>query len=91
MNTNGQVIIYGFMLMIVIIILALALAPAINQSTNIARNATLNDTIGMDCSNNSISDFQKAACVTTDLSGFYFIGILIFIGGSILVAKIIFA
>lgn len=91
MNKRGQVLFYGFMLALVIIILALALAPSVAQFTNSARNASTNDTIGLDCSNESISNFDKATCVTTDLTLFYFIGSLIIIGGIIFGAKIIFS
>lgn len=91
MEKKGQVIFFGLMLGLVIIILALAIAPAIMQSVGDARNVTNGDTIGMDCSNSSISDFDKAACVTTDLTTFYFVGALIFIGGAIITAKYIFS
>lgn len=91
MNNKGQVLFYGLMLGLVIIVLALALAPAVVNQVNSARNATVGDTIGMDCANESISNFNKAACVATDVSIFYFIGGLIFIAGAIITARIIFA
>jgi uncharacterized protein (UPF0333 family) len=92
MNNRGNVtIFYGLMLALVIIILALALASPVLESTEGARNASSGDTIGMDCSNESISNFDKAACIVTDLSLFYFIGTLIFIGGAVFLAKIIFS
>jgi hypothetical protein len=90
MNKDGGVVIYGVMLGLVIVVLALALAPVVMNSTNRARNATIGDTIGMDCNNASISDFDKAACTATDLTLFYFIGGLIFIAGTVITAKIIF-
>lgn len=91
MNNKGQVVIFGLMLGIVIIIVALALAPAVSEATNSARNVTVGDTVGMDCSNSSISDFQKAGCVATDISLFWFIAALIFIGGAVITARILFS
>lgn len=90
MNTKGQTQIYAFMLGLLIVILALALAPSVTQFTNNARNSTSGDTLGLDCSNSSISNFDKATCIATDLNGLYFVGILIMIGGVVVLSKIIF-
>lgn len=89
MNKQGQVMVYGIMLGLVIIILALALAPAVGSFTNGARNETSGDNIGLNCSTTT-SNFDKATCVITDLTLFYFIGGLIFVAGSVIVAKIVF-
>jgi len=91
MNSKASVTIYGIMLALTIIILALALAPAVKQSTDLARNESDGDTLGMDCDNSSISDFQKAACLATDLSLFYLIGGVLFLAGAIISARIIFS
>lgn len=48
------------------------------------------ENIGMDCTNSSISNFDKATCVITDLSPFYLIGSLIFIGGAVITARLLF-
>ena len=90
MNKRGSILIYGIMLSLVVIILAFALAPAVSESTNGAMNVSSGDKIGMDCSNASISNFDKAACVATDLSLVWFVGGLILIGGAVVTAKIIF-
>ena len=90
MNNRGQVWAYGFMLGICIIILALALAPTGKQFVDDARNTTTEDRVGLDCSNDSISNFDKATCVITDFSLPYFFGALIFIGGAVIIAKIAF-
>lgn len=87
-NKNGQVIVYGFMLGVVIIILAMAFAGPIKKFTDNAQNKT-SEIGGMDCSNESISNFDKLNCLSTDLSLPYFIGALLAIGGIILTAKII--
>ena len=84
LNAKGQALFFSFMLGLVIIILALALAgPVKNHMDDIRSTDNLN------CSSTTISDYDKAACVVTDLSIFHFVGGLIFIGGAVLVAKII--
>ena len=90
-SIKAQTKIYAMSVGLVIIILALALAPAISESTESARNQTNGDIIGMDCNNNSISDFTKAACVATDISPFWLIGTLILIGGGYITFKVVFA
>ena len=90
MNNKGQVIIISFMIGLTILILALALAPAVKESTDIARNVTTNSSIGLDCSNSSISDFDKGACIATDISLPYFIGFLLLSVGAVIGGRIIF-
>jgi len=95
MNRKGQVAIYGLMLGLTIFILALALAPAGNQFIGSAMNTTWTDSnnvtsVGLDCTNSSISNFDKATCVVTDFSLPYFFGGLLFIAGAIITARIIF-
>jgi hypothetical protein len=90
MNNKGSVVIYTMMIGILIIILALALAPAVQETISNGMNASSENSIGLDCNNESISNFNKAACVGSDLTLFYFIGTLIFIGGLIITAKVTF-
>jgi len=90
MNNKGQVIIVTFMIGLVVLILALALAPAIQESTDTARNSSTNSSVGLDCDNSSISNFDKASCVATDITLPYFIGFLLFFAGAIIVGRIIF-
>ena len=90
MNKNGQTVIYGFMLGLVILIVALAIAPAVVEQTQRTMNQTSGDNVGLSCNNETISNFDKAACYATDLTPFYFIGILLFIAGIIVTAKIVF-
>ncbi len=89
-NKKASVIVYSLMLGLLIMILALALAPAVIESTTGAMNASSGDTQGLDCTNESISSFDKASCIAVDLSAFYFIGALIFISGLIITAKVTF-
>jgi len=91
MNKVASVAIYGLMLALVIIILALALAPTGISFVNDAMNASSGDTLGLDCDNATISNFDKGACVVADISIFYFFGGLILIGGGIAISRIIFA
>jgi len=90
MNKRGQIMFYSFMVGLCVIILALALAPVLMDSANTARNETSGDTYGLECGNESISNFDRVSCYAVDLSPFYFIGSLIFIGGIILLSKIVF-
>ena len=89
-GTKGSAILFGLMLGLTIILLGLALAPSLSETINNARNATSGDTTGLDCDNESISNFNKATCVATDLSLFYIIGFILFLGGSVIAAKIYF-
>ena len=82
MNNKGQVFMFAFMLGLIIIILALSLAPSVKEFTGDAYN-------DMDCTNSSISNFDKAACVVTDLSLFQFVLGILFIGGIVIVARIL--
>lgn len=90
MNSKGQIFGYSLMLGITVIVLALALAPVGKSFIDSAMNTTVGDTLGLDCSNESISNFDKGTCVITDFSLVYFFGGLILIGGGIIASKIIF-
>ena len=79
-----------FMIGLVVAILALALAPAVKQATDTARGNSTNNSLGLDCSNDSISNFNKAACVATDITLPYFIGFLLLLAGAIVIGKIMF-
>ena len=83
MNNKGQVIFFTLMIAICILVLALAFAPVLKESTGNART-------NMDCSNDSISIFDKTACLATDISLFSFIVGLIFIAGAIIGIKVMF-
>ena len=89
-NKSGQVWAYSFMLGFTIIILGMALAPAGQAFVNSAMNNTVGDILGLDCSNDSISNFDKGTCVITDFSTFYFFSAIILIGGAVIVGRVIF-
>lgn len=89
LNRRGQVFFVTLMLFVTIIILGLALAPSLKIFSDTARNSTTSTNLGLDCSNTSISNNDKANCVATDLMMPYFIGFIIFMGGALLGAKIL--
>ena len=89
-NKKGQVIIYCLMVALVIVILALALAKPTSDFVASAMNNSTADSLGLNCSDGSIDNYVNATCIVTDLLPFYFIGALLFIGGAILVSKIVF-
>jgi uncharacterized protein (UPF0333 family) len=91
MNNKAQVMIYGFMLAVTIIILAMAFAYPIWQAADNARSETTDaGGIGLNCTNPNLSNYDKSACIITDLTPFYFVGILVFIAGVVITAKIVF-
>jgi len=90
MNNKGQVVFFSFMVGLTILILGLALAPAVKQSTDLARNASTDSSIGLDCDNESISNFDKANCIATDILLPYFIGFLLLLAGAVVLGRILF-
>lgn len=90
MNNKAQVWGYSIMLGLVLVILAMALAPAGQKMVNDAMNESTADFIGLDCNNESISNFQKGTCVIADFSLGYFFGGLILLSLSLIGAKIAF-
>ena len=90
LNKKGQVFFYTLMLGIVIIVLALALGTPVKDMVDSARNETTDEgQAGLDCTNTTISDFNKGACVVADLTIFHFVGGLLFIAGAVIIAKLI--
>jgi hypothetical protein len=94
MNNRGISILFTLMLGVVVLILAMALAGPLRQSLDITRNVTIGDTQGLDCltgagtKNTTISDFQQATCVSSDLLLPLFILSLIGIGGAVIGARL---
>lgn len=90
LNKNGQVFFYSLMLGILIIVIALALAGPVKDTVDSARNLTTDEgQTGLDCTNSSISNFDRATCVVADLTIFHFIGGLIFIAGAVIIARLV--
>ena len=91
MNKKGSlVMVYGLMIAVVVIILSIAFAPVLKQFTDDARAPSTDTTVGLDCANSSISDFDKGSCQMVDLTLPIIIGAFILMGGIIFIAKIIF-
>ena len=63
LNKKGQVAFVSLMIGIVLFILALALAPPLNQ---VVTGDDVMGVNGLDCSNASISNQDKAICTETD-------------------------
>ncbi len=82
MNNQGQMVFFGFMIMIVMIILTFGMAPMVKEIIDQSRNSS-----NMDCNNSSISDFDKVACVTIDMGMFYFIAGMIALGIAVFVSR----
>ncbi len=82
MNNKGQMLIFGFMIMMTIIVLIMGTAPAGQDVLNLTMSSD-----NMDCDNSSISTFDRTACVAVDMGMFYFlIGLIaiafaVFVGG----------
>ena len=89
MNNKGQIFFYTLMIAVVVVILALALVPVIKQSVDTSRNASTTETVGLDCANTTISDFQKGQCVLIDLTTPYFFYGLIGLAMIIIGARVI--
>jgi len=94
MNNKAQAAGYAmaFMLAVTVIILALAFAKPVNEVTTDSMNATnsIGEVGGMDCNNSSISDFQKAGCLVSDMGQGFFIGGIMAIAGMVIAARVIF-
>lgn len=89
-NKRGQVMFYTIMLSVVLIILAMAMTPVVKQFVDDSRNSTTETRQGLDCSNESISDFQQAQCVLVDMATPYFFFAVIGIAGIVIGAKVLF-
>ena len=88
LNSRGQTFLLALMIGMVFIVLALAFAPAIKNFVDDARAPSSDTAVGLDCSNASISKFDKAGCLLVDMFNPYFVGFLVFSAGVILTAKL---
>jgi hypothetical protein len=89
-NCRAQVMIYSLMVGLCIIILALALAKPVTDFSTTARNNTTATDLGLNCTDGSIDNYYRGACIVTDLYSPYFIGVLLFIGGAVIISRVIF-
>ena len=80
-NKSGQVLFYTLMLASLVLVLALVLAPIIKQL--ISQTQT-----DMNCSDPSISEWDKATCYGWDIVLWFMIGLFIILAFIILGAKV---
>jgi len=90
MNQKGQIFGYAVMLSMTLLVLALALSPTIKMFTDDARNDTVGDHIGLNCSSEDLSNFDKGTCVIVDFSQAYFIIGILLIALAVITARILF-
>lgn len=91
MNKKGQVVFYGLMLSVALIVLILGMLPAGQNFINDAMNESTATFIGMDCGNQSISNFDKGTCTILDFSSAYVFGGFLLIALGVVTAKIAFS
>lgn len=75
------------MIAVVIVILALAFAPALRDFSTDAQNRTTGNDLGLDCTNSSISRYDKGSCLYVDYMPPLFIGLLLALAGAVAGAK----
>ena len=88
LNNRGQTVFYTLMLMIVVVVLALAIVPVVKSFVDDARSPTSDTAVGLDCNNETISDYQKGQCMLTDLATPYFFFGLLGIAALVIGAKV---
>jgi hypothetical protein len=84
MNNKGQAVFVALMIGIVVIVLVLAFAFPVKEATTNAR-------ADMNCSDTTISNFDKAGCLASDLTLFYIIAGGLAIAGIVIGSRIAFA
>lgn len=82
MNKNGQVLILKFMIAVTIFVIVLAMAPLISDINIEARSPS-----NLDCDNNSISNFDKLGCLSSDSSLFLIVTGGLFIAFAVFTIK----
>lgn len=91
MNKQGQVtMLYTLMIAIVVILFAMAVAPTLKIFNDEARGPSTDTSVGLDCNNASISDYDKANCVALDLNFPFVILGFMAVAGIIIGARVMF-
>ena len=83
MNKRGQTVFVAFMIGIVCFVLGLALSPAIKD---VITSDTVSGVNGLDCSNSSITNQNKAVCTSLDLNIALFTGLIFGLAGFLVTA-----
>lgn len=81
MNKKGMAAFYLFMVGVVFFVLGLALAPALND---VIQGEGVRGSNGLDCSNTSISNQNKAVCYQVDAIPPLFVALIFGFGGIII-------
>jgi hypothetical protein len=89
-NNKGQTVIYTLMLAAVVVLFVIGIAPTLKIFTENARAPTSDTAVGLDCANNSISDFDKASCTMVDINFPFVILSMLALAGVIIGAKVMF-
>ena len=84
LNKKGSNVFVYLMIGITFFVLGLALTPAITDITNEATSTTQ-----LNCSDDSISDQNKAVCTSLDIQPFLFFGTVMGLAGIILAGAVI--
>lgn len=79
LNKRGSTVFVFLMIGIVFFVLGLALTPAVTDVVNEATSSPQ-----LNCSNDSISDQNKAVCTSLDIQSFLFFGTIMGLAGIIL-------
>lgn len=66
-----------FMVFILVIVFAIIIMPSLSNVSSESRT-------NLDCTNDSISDYDKSSCMAIDSSPFIFVGALLAIAGGII-------
>lgn len=90
MNRKGQItILLNLAIAVSIFFLAYGFAPVLKQLNDEGRGPTTATTIGLDCTNATISDFDKANCVGQDIFNPLYTAAVLAIGSYLFVAKVV--
>ena len=87
LDSKGQVVLFALMVAVVLILLAIAFAPVVKVFVDEARNSSSETSVGLDCGNESISDYDKANCVAVDAFNWYWFAFLIGLAGAVVVGR----
>ena len=83
MDIRGSVYFVILMLFVLFVFFAVGIAPALIQFSGEART-------NLDCSNTSISYYDKSSCLLIDVIPPYFVGVILALGGALLGLKYLY-
>ena len=89
MNNKGQVIFYTLMLATVIVIFAIAVAPVMKTFVDEARAPSSDTAVGLNCTSDLISDYDKATCLAVDINFPFIILCILALAGTVIGSKVL--